>query len=120
MLVSTPDTCFKGNFDAALFDGSDCAGIGVVLRDSSRRVITALSQRIDHTSSVELAKALAARRAVVLARKLSLFDVIFERDCLRIIQALKNSSSCKALFGHVIEETKWLGCSMRFCQFQHV
>jgi len=30
-----PNTCFKGNFDVALFDGSNCTGIGVVLRDSS-------------------------------------------------------------------------------------
>jgi len=67
-----------------------------------------------------LAEALVARLAVVLARELSLFDVIFEGDCLQIIQALKNSGSCKTLFGHVIEETKRLGCSMRFCQFQHV
>ena len=57
---------------------------------------------------------------MVLARELSLFDVIFEGDCLRIIQALKNIVSCKTLFGHVIEETKSLGCSMCFCQFQHV
>ena len=57
---------------------------------------------------------------MVLARELSLFDVIFKGDCLRIIQALKNSGSCKTPFGHVIEETKQLGCSMRFCQFQHV
>nr|XP_023921584.1 uncharacterized protein LOC112033036 [Quercus suber] len=92
-----PNTCFKGNFDAALFDGLDCAGIGVVLRDSSGNVIAALSQWIDHTSSVELAEALAARRAVVLARELSLFDVIFEGDCLRIVQALKNTGLCKTL-----------------------
>ncbi|KAK9993996.1 hypothetical protein SO802_023699 [Lithocarpus litseifolius] len=39
-----PDACYKGNFDTALFDGSDCAGIGVVFRDSSGNVITALSQ----------------------------------------------------------------------------
>ena len=55
---------------------------------------------------------------MVLARELSLFDVIFEGDCLRIIQALKNIVSCKTLFGHVIEETKSLGCSM--CTFLSV
>ena len=101
-----PDTCFKGNFDTTLFDSSNCAGIGVVFRDSSRNVIASLSQWIDHTSLVELAKVLASRRAMVLARELSLFDVIFKGDCLRIIQALKNSGSCKTPFGHVIEETK--------------
>ena len=45
---------------------------------------------------------------------------IFEGDCLRIVQALKKTGSCKTLFVHVVEETKRLGCTLRFCQFQHV
>ena len=74
-----PDTCFKCNFDAALFDGSEYAAIGVVFRDSSGNVIAALSQRIDYTSLIELAEALVARRAMVFARELGLFDVIYFR-----------------------------------------
>ena len=45
-----------------------------MFRDSLGNVITALSQKIVYTSSVELAEAMAARRAVVLAKELSLFD----------------------------------------------
>ena len=60
-----------------------------MFRDTSGNVIAALSQRIDHTSSIELAEALVARRVMVFARELSLFDVIFEGDCLRIVQGLR-------------------------------
>ena len=35
-------------------------------------------------------------------------------------QALKKTGSCKTLFGHVVEETKRLGCTLQFYQFQHV
>ena len=52
---------------------------------------------------------------MVLAKELSLFDVIFEGDCLQIVQALK-----KTLFGHVVEETKRLGSTLQHCHFQHV
>ena len=38
--------------------------------------------------SEEIVEALAMRWAVVLAGKLSLFNIIFEGDCLRVIQAL--------------------------------
>ena len=57
---------------------------------------------------------------MVLAKELSLFDVIIEGDCLRVVQALENSGSCKTLFGQVVEETKRLGCTLRHCHFQHV
>lgn len=63
-----PDACYKGNFDTALFNGLDCDGIGVVFKDSSRNVIATLSQQIGHTPSVDLAEALVARRAMVLAK----------------------------------------------------
>ena len=53
---------------------------------------------------MDTAEALAARQAVVLAGELSLFNVIFESDCLRVIQALQCSGRCKTLFGHIIEE----------------
>lgn len=57
---------------------------------------------------------------MVLAKALSLFNVIIEGDCLRIVQALESSNSCETLFGQVVEESKWLGCTLRHCQFQPV
>ena len=74
-----PATCYKINFDAWL---------GVVCRDSEGNVLAALNQKVGLVQSVEMAKALVARRAVVFARELSFFEVHVEGDCLRIIQAL--------------------------------
>ena len=59
------------------------AGIGVVIRDYNGIIIGALSQKIALPQSIEHAEALAASRAVVFARELSLFKVIFEVACLR-------------------------------------
>ena len=38
-----PEQHYKGNFDAAFFDDSGCARIGVVFRDHKGQVIAALS-----------------------------------------------------------------------------
>ncbi|XP_050267990.1 uncharacterized protein LOC126712626 [Quercus robur] len=40
------ESVYKGNFDAAFFDTSGCAGVGVVFHDFQGQVITALSQKI--------------------------------------------------------------------------
>ncbi|XP_030964030.1 uncharacterized protein LOC115985202 [Quercus lobata] len=63
-----PETSYKANFDAAIFDGTSSVGIGVVFKDHSGSIIAALSQRIESFHSVEVAEALAARRAVMLAK----------------------------------------------------
>ena len=83
-----PEQYYKGNFDAAFFDASGCAGIGVVFRDHTGQVIAALSQKIPLVQTVELAEALATRRAVGFALELSLFSVELEGDCSRVISAL--------------------------------
>ena len=111
--TTPPATCYKLNFDAALLNGFNQVGLGVVCRDSQVNVLAALSQKVGPVQFVEMAKALVARRAVVFARELSFFEVQGEGDGLRIIQALQASNRCFTLYGHIIDETKWLGSLLR-------
>ena len=115
-----PATCYKLNFDAALLDGFNQVGLGVVRRDSQGHVLAALSQKVGQVQSVEMEEALTARRAVVFARELSFLEVQIEGDCLRIIQAFQASNRCYTLCGHNIDETEQLGSLLQRCQFQHV
>ncbi|KAK7838853.1 hypothetical protein CFP56_019023 [Quercus suber] len=78
-----PDGLYKVNFDAALFEVSGCASIGVAKRDSSGVIIGALSQKILHPHSMELAEALAAHRAVIFAQELSIANILVEGDFLK-------------------------------------
>ena len=89
-----PEASYKANFDAAFFEGSGSAGIGVVYRDHTGNVITALSQKIVSTQLVEIAEALATRRAVIFTRELSLFNMIIKGDCLGVLQALNCAGRC--------------------------
>lgn len=102
-------SCYKGNFDATLFDGSNCAGIRVVFRDPSGSVIVALSKKIGSTHLIEMAEALAARRAVVLANELSLFDGIIEGDCLWVTQALNCSGRRKLCLVVLLKKPRSFG-----------
>ena len=63
---------FKVNFDGALLKEQACAGLGVVIRDSTGLTIGALSQKIRHPGSMDMVEALAARKAVVFAKELCL------------------------------------------------
>ena len=115
-----PDGSYKANFNAALFEELRYAGLGVVDRDHSSQVIDALSQRISLTYTVEMVEALAAKRAMEFAKELNLFYVILEGDCLRVVQDLNASGGCKTRYGHVVNETKRLGATLRHYSYQHV
>ena len=60
-----PKVSFKANFDAALFDGTNSVGIGVVVRDHLGYVIAALCQRVNSIHFVETAEESTTRRVVV-------------------------------------------------------
>ena len=49
-----------------------------------------------------------------------MFQVIIEGDCSRVIAALKGFGCCHTLFGHIIDESKQIGGTLRSCLFPHV
>ena len=100
-----PVGVFKVNFDAALLENIGNARIGVAIRDSNGEIIAALSQRIPLPFSVEMAEAMVAHRAILFAQELSIYKVMMEGDCLRVVSALNSSASCNTMYGNVVEET---------------
>ncbi|KAK7856349.1 hypothetical protein CFP56_023716 [Quercus suber] len=97
-----PVDVFKVNFNAALFENTGCAGIGVAIRDSDGEIIATSSQRIPLPFFVEMAEALAAHRALLFAQELSLYKVMLVGDCLRVVSALNSSASCNTMYGNSI------------------
>ncbi|KAL0001329.1 hypothetical protein SO802_015110 [Lithocarpus litseifolius] len=111
---------YKVNFDGAVFEDQACAGLGVVIRDSAGLVIGALSQKIRLPSSVVMVEDLAARRAVMFAKEISVFRVVVEGDSLQVIKAVNNSKLSMSSYGHIIDETRLLSTSFSCCNFVHV
>ena len=63
---------FKANFDGAMFNESDEARVGAVIRDSMSQIIPAMAEKIRKPHCVECLEMFAARRAVTFASKISL------------------------------------------------
>ena len=66
---------------------------------------------------METTEALVALCAVVFAKELSVFKVIVEGDCIKMVQALKVRERCNTLYGTVIEDVRNQGASMQACHF---
>nr|POE97331.1 hypothetical protein CFP56_49462 [Quercus suber] len=79
---------FKANFDAAVFQATNTAGIGVIIRDSNGEVIGALSMPIPLSQSVAELEALACLRAVQFALEIGLRRVTFEGDSVTVINSI--------------------------------
>ena len=107
---------YKINFNGALFLDQGCAGLGVVIRDSDGLIIAALSQKVRLPGSVDMVEALAASRAINFLKELSIHRKVVEGDSLRVIQAITDTRPVKTLFGHVIEEIRFLS-SIVSCSF---
>ena len=114
------ENLYKVNFNAALFEHLGFAGLGVLIRDGRGNVLAALSQKIALPQSVEMAEALAAKRAVQLATEMSFLRVVVEGDCKRVVQALQAQGRSFTLYRHVIEDVRRIGAMLQTCSFHHV
>ena len=110
----------KVNFDAAVFSSEGTAGLGVVIRDFSGKVLHALAHRIVKPISVAIAEALACRRAMFFAKELGMLDCIFEGDAEVIVRAIRSSNYSHLEYGNVIRDVRFLENCFSFCAFSHV
>ena len=68
---------------------------------------------------VEL-EALACRRAVQFAMKISLVEVTFEGDSATVIQAISEGILDSSAFGHIVDDIRMLAEAFQFSLFTHV
>ena len=80
---------YKVNVDGAVFTKQKQVGIGVVIRDSAREVIVALSHKLARPLGVLETKAKAMEVGIQFALDVGVRDVIFEGDALSICNALR-------------------------------
>ena len=81
---------YKINFDAAVFQASNLASVGVIVRDNRGDPIGVLTMPIPIRQSVVELEALACQRAVQFALEIGLTQVVVEGDSVTVIEVLKN------------------------------
>ena len=95
---------YKINYDGVVFTESDEARLGVVARNERGEVMTSLTENIGMPfGGVEVIKAMAARRAILLAVELGFQNCIFEVDSEIVFKALMEGVSDRSNFGHIIK-----------------
>lgn len=94
----------KVNFDGAMFNERDEAGIGVIIRNSRGEVMVTLSEKIQKPSSVEILEQLAAKRAVRFSLETSFNKSIIEGDSESVIRSLMHGGYENSLGGHLIKD----------------
>ena len=112
--------CYKANFDVAVFKSSNCADIGVIIRDWEGKSIRALTMTIPLSHSVVKLEALACRRAVQFALEIGLREVIFEGDSAPVIQAILTGSGDQSAYGNIIDYICCQAAALQFSNFYHV
>uniref|UniRef100_A0A2N9I518 Reverse transcriptase domain-containing protein n=1 Tax=Fagus sylvatica TaxID=28930 RepID=A0A2N9I518_FAGSY len=80
--------------------------VKVVIRDQVELAIATLSQKLTATHSIEMTKALVAKRAILFAKEVGLTNVAFERDAENVICDLCSSEIMNSAYGLVIEDAK--------------
>ena len=86
----------------------------MVIRDSDGLIIAALSQKVRLPGSVDMVEALAASRAINFLKELSIHRMVVEGDSLRVIQAITDTRLVQTLYGHIIDEIRFLSSSIYF------
>ncbi|KAL0008379.1 hypothetical protein SO802_009881 [Lithocarpus litseifolius] len=115
-----PPECFKDNFDGAMFNESDEAGLGVVIRNSRGQVMVALSEKIKKPPSVVALELLAARRAAVLVSETGFQNSVFEGDSLAVVKSLQGSGMENSAVGHILKDTLSIVSLLKSFSFSHV
>ncbi|XP_030923498.1 uncharacterized protein LOC115950443 [Quercus lobata] len=110
----------KVNFDAAMFNHSNSARLGVIVRDWRGVSLGAMSTHTSLASFVADMEALACLRAVQFAAECELQQVIIEGDSVIIIAAITQGRSLLSSFGNIVDDILCLLPKFSSIQFNHV
>ena len=94
---------YKANYDGAYFAEEEAAGIGVVVRNELGQMMASLAEKLLMPQTVEILKAMAARRAMIFMEELGLYRVIFEGDLEIVVKALTGAAQTSPVLGTLLK-----------------
>ena len=81
--------------DAAIDKNQQIASLGVVIKDSSQKIVAATSRCIKFYEDTSFAEAEAAKWGLYVAQNARLSSVIIESDCLEVVELINNRKSSR-------------------------
>ena len=118
-LLSPNAGIVKTNFNGAVFEDLNAAGIGVMVRNSHVEVLAALAKIIPLPSSIPILKTLVARRVVHFVQELDMHSSVFEGDSEVYISTIKNQHLSHPLCGHHVKDILSSVSSLQNFSFSH-
>ena len=103
-----------------MFDESDEAGLGVVIRNSKGQVMVALFEKIKKPPSVMALELLAARRAAILVSEIGFQQSCFKGDLEVVVKSLGGCGMEKFVVGHILKDTLSYVSLLKNYSFSHV
>ncbi|EEF30615.1 uncharacterized protein LOC8267924 [Ricinus communis] len=121
MVWNTPSLgSMKVNMDATIFSNPDSMGVGCVMKDHAGLFVCAMAVSFAGAYIPEIAEGLAIQEALSWARDRQLLNVVFELDCLHIVEALLRKGTDRSSLGLIIKDCKLLSSSISNCSFAFV
>ncbi|PRQ51726.1 putative ribonuclease H-like domain-containing protein [Rosa chinensis] len=115
-----PAGWFKANLDGAFDSSTNMGGIGVVVRDSEGLIVGGTCCRVSSVSAPIVVEALAGRVACAWAVEFKHAPIIFESDCLQLVNSLKVEEEDHSIIGRVIDDIVVHLATIPSSFFQHV
>ena len=95
---------YKVNYDGAYFVEEEEAGIGVIVMNELGQVMASLAEKLIMPSTVEVPKAMTARRAMIFMEELGLCRAIFEGALELVVKALIGDCPDRSSIGHIVKD----------------
>ncbi|KAL0001832.1 hypothetical protein SO802_015613 [Lithocarpus litseifolius] len=105
-------TCFKLNFDAAIFNDINASSFGVVIRNEVGEVMATMTVKGPPVSDSEEAKLLACRKALKFAVDSGFIELILEGDNVTVMQIIKCSRATLSRLGHLYGDIQCLSSGL--------
>ncbi|KAM6563234.1 hypothetical protein CsatB_023232 [Cannabis sativa] len=118
--VPPTESNLKMNVDAALDSSRNKIGIGVIIRDSTGRVIAAMSKPVVGNFKSQEMEAKAMFWGLQWAKQLQLQPHCVETDCLMLVHALQGKQSQLSSFHDLVEDISYHLSSFSNACISHV
>ena len=110
----------KVNFDGACFHDQNTAGAAAVIGDRDGLVLASMADRFPLPHSIVAVELLAAIKALRLALELGYNLITLEGDSKIAIDAMRSGLPSLAVYGHLLEEVKFLVRDFAAVEFSFV
>ncbi|XP_023901011.2 uncharacterized protein LOC112012867 [Quercus suber] len=115
-----PRNKYKINYDGAISNAENKAGIGVVVRDCNGEVLASLIQQLEQAYQPVEVEAIAACRAVEFGSEIGVDCAIVEGDSEVLVKALRNNDNGLIHFAPLINDISLFSGLFSELSYSHI